>query len=510
MPLSLESNPLRLGLAGAQVAEPCAFVIMGASGDLAQRKLIPALYSLYCEGLLPQGLAIIGIATAEFNDEQYRNFMREAVERAGEMVGPQCSWDNFAKTMRYVRADYTTPECYEKLVELNDWARKECGTAGNIIVYLAIPPSGFNTVVGHMEQTGLAKRTDAWTRVVIEKPMGYNLEEAKQLNNELLRVFREDQIYRIDHYLGKETVQNIQVLRFANSIFEPLWNQRYIDHVQITIAEQGGIGRRGAYYDKAGALRDIIQNHGLALLSLVAMEPPALLSSDDIRNEKLKVLRSIRRITENDVERYTVRGQYGPGMMQGERALGYREEAKVDPNSSTETYVAMEMYIDNLRWSGVPFYIRTGKRLSHMVTEIAIVFKAVPDVLFRHLIPEMHSNVLALRVQPDEGITFKMESKAPGLNFRLRPVLMDFRYGSTFGTPVPEAYERLLLDVAMGDQSLFARIDGVEEAWEILTPILDYWASQKPDDFPNYSPGTWGPQSAFDLIERSGRRWRKL
>lgn len=323
-------------------------------------------------------------------------------------------------------------------------------------------------------------------------------------------MFSEDQVYRIDHYLGKETVQNIQVFRFANSILEPLWNQRYIDHVQITIAEQVGMGRRGAYYDKAGAMRDIIQNHGLQLLSLVAMEPPASLAPDDIRDEKLKVLRNVRRVTPDQVETCTVRGQYGAGMLRGEWVKAYREEPNVDPNSNAETYVAMEMYVDNLRWSGVPFYVRTGKRLSHTITEIAIQFKDVPDVLFKRAIPDIDPNVLAVRVQPDEGITFRIESKMPGLSFRVRPVLMDFRYGSAFGVPVPEAYERLLLDVAMGDASLFARVDSVEEAWEIVTPILDYWASHRATDFPNYLPGTWGPQAAFDLIERSGRRWRKL
>lgn len=510
MPISLDTNPLRLGLTREQVAEPCVFAIIGGTGDLAQRKLMPALFSLYCQGLLPQGFAIIGMALSNYSDDEYRELMRQAVERAGGMAGPACAWENFASGIRYITADFTNPNAYKQLVEMNDWATRERGTSGNIIVYMAIPPSGFYDVVGHLEQTGLPKREGAWTRVVVEKPMGYSLEEAKDLNSELLRVFDEDQVYRIDHYLGKETVQNIQVFRFANSIFEPLWNQRYIDHVQITIAESIGVGRRGGYYEKAGALRDMIQNHGLQLLSLVAMEPSVSLASDDIRDEKLKVLRSVRHFNEDDVEKHVVRGQYGAGLMQGESVPGYREEERVDPESNTETYVALKMQIDNMRWSGVPFYIRTGKRLSHGITEIAIQFKSLPDVLFGKLVHGIEPNILAMRVQPDEGITFRVESKVPGLNFRVQPVLMDFRYGSAFGAAVPEAYERLLLDVAMGDQSLYARIDSVEEAWELVTPILKYWGSHKAQDFPNYQPGTWGPQAAFDLIERDGRRWRKL
>ena len=510
MALTLDTNPLREGLITKTAADPCAFVILGATGSLTQRKLMPALFSLNCYGLLPYGFAVVGLALNDYTEEEYRNLMRQAVEKSGKLGELSCVWDDFAAGMRYVSANYDDIEGYKKLAEMLKWADEERGTSGNRIIYLAVPPSGFKTIVRNLQESGLSK-SNGWTRIIVEKPFGTDLESAKRLDEELLEVFDEEQIYRIDHYLGKETVLNLLVFRFANSIFEPLWNKNYIDSVQITIAETTGIEGRGEYYDKAGALRDIIQNHGLQLLSLVGMEPPASLDANDIRDEKLKLFRSIRRISESDVNKYVVRGQYGAGFSLGEWVPAYREEPNVDPNSNTETFVAMELYIDNWRWSGVPFYIRTGKRLARWITEIAIQFKEVPEILFRKTLPgEVSPNVLIIRIQPDEGIEIMAESKVPGLDFKIRPVQMEFRYGSSFISPVPEAYERLLLDAVMGDTSLFARRDSVEECWELLTPILKAFKHERVEDFPNYLPGTFGPQSAYELIGRSGRRWRKL
>jgi glucose-6-phosphate 1-dehydrogenase len=509
--LVLDTNPLREALMRQKVADPCAVVIFGGRGDLAHRKLMPALFSLSCQGLLPSGFAVIGIGRKDIPDEEHRRDLEKSVEQAGLLGTGSCAWEDFAAGLKYVSADHTDLEDYQKISEALDWADETRSTSGNRLFYLAVPPDSFATIVDNLRESGLAKSNTGWTRIVVEKPFGTDLPSAKRLNDTLLKAFSEDQIYRIDHYLGKETVQNILVLRFANSILEPLWSQKYVDHVQITIAETLGVEDRGDFYDRTGALRDIIQNHGLQLLSLIAMEPPATIEPNDIRNEKDKVLRNIRRIPEADVNRLAVRGQYGPGIMLGEPVPGYREEPKVDPNSNTETFVALELYIDNWRWSGVPFYVRTGKRLSRHATEIAVQFKEVPDVLFRKALPgEVEPNMLVIRVQPDEGTMVRMESKVPGLDFRVRSVQMDFRYGLSFGASAPEAYERLLLDAILGDSSLFARKDSVEECWEIVTPIMEVWQREIADSFPNYLPGTWGPDSSFELIERGGRRWRKL
>ena len=511
MPLILETNPLREGLAREQVADPCAFVIFGATGDLSQRKLMPALFSLYCEGLLPQGFAIIGVARTPNTDDEFREAMRIAVEKSGRLEEGSCAWEGFAAAMTFCNVNFGDMEAYGRLADKLRWADETRGTSGNKIIYLAVPPSGFDVIVNDFEKSKLEKIGDGWTRLIIEKPFGTDLKSARKLNNDLLKVFNEDQIYRIDHYLGKETVQNILVFRFANSILEPLWNQKYIDHVQITIAETLGVEERGAFYDKTGALRDIIQNHGLQLLSLVAMEPPASLTSNDIRDEKMKLFRNVRRMSKDEVSLCSARGQYGAGLMMGEPVSGYREEPKVDSTSSTETFAALQLYIDNWRWSGVPFYLRTGKRLPRRTTEIAIQFKDVPNVLFKKALPEqVQPNMLAIEVQPNEGIMLRMVSKTPGLDLRLRPVYMDFRYGSSFGSPAPEAYERLLLDAVLGDASLFARNDAVEECWDIIGPVLKAWESEPPQKSFDYLPGTWGPKSAFDLIERTGRRWRRL
>jgi glucose-6-phosphate 1-dehydrogenase len=511
MPLSLETNPLRQGLPREALADPCAFVIFGASGDLTKRKLMPALFSLYCQGMLSQGFAVIGFARTDYTDEQFREQMRQAVERSGQLEVGSCAWEDFASCLTYVSADYDNPEAYRQIGDRLAWSDKEHGTSGNRLIYLAVPGFGFDDIVENLADCDWTKSEAGWRRIIVEKPFGSDLESAKRLNRDLQNVFEEDQIYRIDHYLGKETVQNILVFRFANSLFEPIWNQNYIDHVQITIAETLGVEDRGAFYDKTGAMRDIVQNHALQLLSLVAMEPPASLDADDVRNEKMKVFKSVRRIAETDVHRYAVRGQYGPGLMLGEQVPGYRQEPRVDPNSSTETFVALELYIDNWRWANVPFYIRTGKRLPRRSTEIAVQFKDVPDVLFKKLRPEQVApNLLTLNVQPEEGIALRAQSKAPGPGLVLRPVQMDFRYGTSFSKITPEAYERLLLDATVGDTSLFARDDATEECWEIITPILNVWQTERAKDFPNYVPGSWGPRESFEMMERSGRRWRRV
>lgn len=511
MTLSLETNPLREGAVRKQAVDPCAFVIFGATGSLTQRKLMPALFSLACHGHLPNRFAIIGVALNDYTEEQYHDLMRQAVEKAGQITNNGCAWDDFTVRLKYIPGSFDDPQCYSNLASALKWADKQMGTSGNRVIYLAVPPSGFAEIVKNLQQSGLSESDQGWTRIVVEKPFGSSLESAKRLDEEMLDVFKENQIYRIDHYLGKETVQNIFSFRFTNSILEPLWNQKYIDHIQITIAENDGIGGRGGYYDKAGALRDIIQNHGLQLLSLVAAEPPASLDPDAIRDEKLKVFKSIRRYSEGEVSEYVVRGQYAAGYQEGDWVPAYREESQVNPDSNTETFVALELYIDNWRWSGVPFYIRTGKRLARRLTEIAIQFRDVPDILFKKILPErVEPNVIVMRVQPDEGIMFRMESKVPGFDLQMRPVQIDFRYGSTFGAPVPEAYERLLLDIVAGDASLFARADGVEECWEILMPVLNAWETGPASELSNYLPGTWGPKESFDLLERSGRRWRRL
>jgi glucose-6-phosphate 1-dehydrogenase len=511
MTLLLETNPLREGLPTEQVVDPHILILFGATGDLTRRKLMPALFSLYCQGLLPAGFAIIGVARSHYTDDAYRDHIKSALQESGALGQTRCAWEDFAAGLSYISGDYDHPEVYQRLLDKAKTIDQARGTSGNRLFYLAIPPEGVSDIVSGLSESSLAQSENAWTRLVVEKPFGHDLESAKNLNRQLLKVFSENQIYRIDHYLGKETVQNILVSRFANSIWEPLWNQKYIDHVQITIAETLGIEGRGAYYDHAGALRDIVQNHALQILSLIAMEPPASLSADDVRNEKTKVLRNVRRLSEEQALQSSVRGQYGPGLFLGERVRGYREEEKVDPNSNTETFAAVELHIDNWRWSGTPFYVRTGKRMCRRSTEIAIQFKNVPDVLFKREKPEqVEPNVLAIKVQPDEGITLRTESKVPGLELMMRPVQMDFRYGSSFGSQAPEAYERLLLDAALGDPSLCARDDAVEECWDILMPILRTWEANPPKDFPNYIPGTWGPEAASELLERSGRKWRRI
>jgi glucose-6-phosphate 1-dehydrogenase len=382
-------------------------------------------------------------------------------------------------------------------------------TQGNRIFYLATAPEFFGPIVRQIDASGLPKSKDGWTRIIVEKPFGHDLESARQLNKELASVFEESQIYRIDHYLGKETVQNLLVFRFANSIWEPLWNRQYVDHVQITNAEAIGVEGRGAYYEKAGTVRDMIQNHVFQLTSLIAMEPPATLNPNSIRDEKFKAMQSVRAIPLESVGEMAVRGQYGPGYVLGESVVGYRQEPGVDPNSSTETFAALKLYFDNWRWADVPFFLRSGKRLQERITEIAIQFKDVPRNLFTDADAPLQPNILVIRIQPNEGITLRFGVKLPGQAMRIRWVNMDFRYGSSFGVKPPEAYERLLLDCMLGDSTLYARRDMVERGWEIVAPLLEAWKAPAPD-FPNYPAGSWGPKASFDLIERDGRSWRVL
>jgi glucose-6-phosphate 1-dehydrogenase len=495
--------------------QPCAFVLFGATGDLTRRKIVPALFSLKQQNLLPDPFVVVAFARRDKTDASCRDELREAVkEFAPQLPADGPEWQEFARSLYYLRSTLDDPEGYKRLSERLAELDRERGLHGNRLFYLATPPDNFSAIIAHLGQAELNRpgADDGWARIIVEKPFGVDLASAQQLNRELNAVFAEDQIYRIDHYLGKETVQNILVLRFANQIFEPLWNQKYIDHVQITVAETLGMEGRGNYFDHAGITRDMVQNHALQVLTLIAMEPPVALSADSIRDEKVKALKSMRPFTPEDVAKYTVRGQYGPGTIPGkngpEPVPGYREEEGVDPRSTTETYAAFRFALDNWRWAGVPFYVQAGKRMPQRVTEVYIRFKAIPEVLFARLeCSDVRPNRLTIRIQPNEGASLEISSKAPGPEMRVQPVRMDFQYGSSFETPIRDAYERLLLDAIRGDASLFARNDEVEAAWALITPILDAWRDLSCPLFPNYAAGTWGPDAANSLLS-GGRAWR--
>ncbi len=505
-------NPLREGVRLERTAEPCAVVIFGASGDLAKRKLIPALYRLVQERLLPAEFAIIGLGRTPMSDEEFRDKMKQSVvefseaKRVDEEV-----WQSFAQGIRFLPSNIDKPECYQQLGEMLEQVDSERGTQGNRLFYLSVAPEFYAEAVKQLGDAGLTKQDKGWVRVIIEKPFGTSLDSARELNQKILQHLDESQIYRIDHYLGKETVQNLLVFRFANGIFEPMWNRQYIDHIQITNAETVGVEGRGGYYEKSGVVRDMIQNHVFQVLSLVAMEPPATLSPEDVRDEKIKAMHAARAYTPERVRNECVRGQYGAGSIGGKPVPGYREEGGVAPDSVTETYAMITMWFDNWRWSGVPFYIRSGKRLAKRVTEIAIQFKEAPHQLFGAAAMEyVAPNQLVIRIQPDEGITMRFAAKVPGQVTRIRDVTMDFRYGASFGVQLAEAYERLILDCILGDSTLYARADMTERGWEIVEPILDAWAATKAEAvFPNYEAGSWGPDESFKLLEKTGDHWRR-
>jgi len=487
-------------------------VVFGASGDLASRKLIPAIYNLIRDSLLAPEFVLVGYARQPKTHESFRKDMLDAVGRYSRYPAAPRTSTHFASRLFYCEGDYADPAGYARLADLLTECDRKYHTNGNRLYYFATPPSLVPAIVSHLGRAGLVSPRatgDGWTRVVVEKPFGRDLSSAQEFNRLLSSVLNERQIYRIDHYLGKETVQNILVFRLGNGVFEPLWNSRYVDHVQITVGESLGVERRGRYFEEAGILRDMVQNHLLQLLTLVAMEPPVAFEADAVRDEKVKVLKALRPLTADEMDRTVVRGQYGPGRIGDEAVSGYREEPDVKPDSRTETFAAMAVYIDNWRWAGVPFFLRAGKRMPRRVTEIAIHFKQAPHALFRAAgCATLERNVLTLRIQPDEGISLGFGSKAPGPTIRIEPVRMDFRYEAAFGGAPPDAYDRLLLDSIMGDSTLFARHDEVEYAWSFITPILEAWSRYPPSDFPNYPAGTWGPRAADDLIQEGHRTWQ--
>jgi glucose-6-phosphate 1-dehydrogenase len=496
-------NPLREGLNLPRTPEPCALVIFGASGDLTRRKLFPAIYSLAARNLLPERFAIVGVARSEETDAGFRSKMKKAVAEFGRDPIQEKAWRRLAAGMRYIATDFADDGGEDRLIDLLEEIDKERGTAGNRVFYFAVPPMAISVLVdrlGHRRD-----RWRGWTRLIIEKPFGSDRESARRLNQELNRFFEEREIFRIDHYLGKETVQNMLALRFANGIFEPIWNRQFVDHVEITVAESIGIEGRAAFYEQAGAIRDVFQNHLLQLVALTAMEPPADFTADSVRNEKVKVLHSMRAPSPKSV----VRGQYGAGYIEGKRVPGYRREPGVAGNSTTETFVAATLHVDNWRWAGTPFYVRTGKRLAKRETTIAIEFQRAPHPPFaKEADEDLRPNVLLIHVQPDEGVSLAIGAKVPGYGLRLRTVHMDFLYGGAFRVELPDAYERLILDCLLGDATLFTRADEVDEQWSLVDSIVEGWARERPK-FPNYDAGTWGPAAADELMSRDGREWRR-
>src|SRR5437667_3896730 len=505
-----QTNPLREGLSTRAVPQPCAIVIFGATGDLTHRKLMPALYNLAADGELPPAVAVIGFARRPKTDEEFRKEMEEATRKFSRQMVRDEIWKTFSQSVFYHQSEFGDPNGYKSLAERLEKIDKERGTRGNRLFYFAAGPDQFETILKNLKAAGLNRAKEgSWARVIIEKPFGTDLKSARELNRIVSEAFDESQIYRIDHFLGKETAQNILVLRFANATLEPLWNTRYIDHLQITAAETLGVEGRAGYYEKAGALSDMVQNHLLQLLCLVAMEAPSDLSADSIRDEKVKVVRCLRRMSADEVGSNVVRGQYAEGAINGKSVPGYRSENNVDPKSMTDTFVALRLNIDNWRWWDVPIYMRVGKRLPKSGTEISVHFKKAPFVLFNKETNE--ANVLVIRIQPDEGISLRMQAKMPGTSFRIEPVKMDFQYGTSFGKASPEAYERLLLDAISGDATLFARRDEVEEAWAFIDIIENAWSEKtNPPELSFYPAGSWGPEEADELLARDGRAWRSF
>lgn len=490
-------------------------VIFGATGDLTHRKLLPALYNLGFDQYLPNGFVVIGAARSRLSDQEFRDKMYDGIKKFSRRGLDEDVWRSFADNVHYQPVDGTKPEDFVKLKERIESLCKEKGETFNYLYYLATSPSFFGEICTNLKRAGLVEEPGSGMRstsVIIEKPFGHDLSSARELNLTLRGSFAEEQIYRIDHYLGKETVQNILVFRFANGIFEPLWNRNYIDHIQISVCEHLGLGGRAGYFDKTGIMRDIVQNHLLQVLSLLCIEPPISLSdADSIRDEKVKVLKSIKRFSPEEVHTRSIRAQYKKGFIEGAQVPGYLEEQGVDDKSTTDTFVALNLEIDNWRWSGVPIYVRAGKRLPKRITEITVFFKRPPGSLFRgRQIQELEQNVLAIQVQPKEGISLTVSSKPPGPRMRIRPVAMDFTYDTSFGVASPEAYERLILDAMKGDATLFTRNDEIEESWDLLAPVFESWSSDKPPAVHSYEAGTWGPSAAANLLKPLNHKWRRL
>jgi glucose-6-phosphate 1-dehydrogenase len=508
------SNPLRAGLdATNRIGDPCTVVFFGASGDLTKRMLIPAMYNLRLGGILPTNFGIIGFSRSDKSHYDFREEMREALgefSRSGAPKDPL--WSDFADRLYYIQGAFDDTESYHELrrrLEEND---EQHGTAGNRLYYLSTPPTMFPVIIQQLSAAGLGPKDQAkgWSRIIIEKPFGTDLDSARALQTEVEKVFDEKQVYRIDHYLGKEPVQDIMALRFANVMFEPIWNRLYVDSVQITAAETVGVEGRGGYYDHAGAMRDMIQNHVINLLALVAMEPPISPNADHIRDEKFKVLSAVRPIKEDDVAKLTARGQYGMGLVDGKPVPGYRDEPSVDPNSTTETYACVKFHIDNWRWADVPFYLRSGKRLARKGSEIAVRFRGIPHRIFGESGDQIENNTLVMKIQPEEGVSIRFNAKVPGPKMHIRGVTMDFNYGTGFGVSSAPAYERLIGDAMRGDATLFTRWDAVQCAWEAVMPILNRWENTRMVDFPNYLAGSQGPQSADALLVADQREWRRI
>ncbi len=509
-------NPFRT--AGKENTElsPCTLVIFGATGDLTHRKLFPALYNLAIDGLLPTHFSTIGVARRELSDSDFRSDIAGSIKKFSRRKNVEPSiWNDLEKHTYYVECPFDSPEHYLDLKKKIEELEAQSGMHGNRMFYLATSPDYFEVISKNLASVGLLDQDDRQkSRVVVEKPFGHDLDSARELNSALLKCMKEEQIFRIDHYLGKETVQNLLVFRFSNGFFEPIWNHKYIHHVEISVCESIGVGGRAGYFDTSGILRDIVQNHALQLLCLVGLEPPVAFEADAVRDEKVKVLRSIRRIPLDKVSSQVVRGRYQSGSVDGKPVVGYLGEQDVDPNSTTETYVAMQFLIDNWRWAGVPFFIRAGKRLAKRVTEISVHFKEVPHLLFKDLDSKSwKSNVLSFRIQPDEGISFKISAKPPGPKVAIQSVNMDFSYGTSFGVEPPEAYERLLLDAMKGDATLFTRNDEIEQAWDLLENVFKSWSGEgtQPPPVYGYESGSWGPPAADELLQKYIKKsWRRI
>jgi glucose-6-phosphate 1-dehydrogenase len=513
MSTPMSTNPLRdpQDRRLPKVAGPCGMVIFGVTGDLSRKKVMPAIYDLASRGLLPPGFSLVGYARRDWADQDFAQVVHDSVKEHARTEFREEVWDQLSEGFRFVSGDFSDDRAFDTLRQTIQDLDRVRGTGGNHAFYLSIPPRFFPDVIGQLKEHGLAEvGPDSWRRVVVEKPFGSDLKSARALNATIHEVFPPESVFRIDHYLGKETVQNILVFRFGNGIFEPIWNRNYIDHVQITAAETLGVEGRGPFYEKAGALRDVVQNHVMELLSFVTMEPPSSFEAEAVRREKVKVWRAIPSIPIKDA----VRGQYGPGVVEGKKVVGYRDEDRVNPESGTETYAAVKLGIENWRWAGVPFYLRAGKRMKKRATEISIQFKQPPLLIFNRMqasgpCNDIQPNLLTIRIQPNEGIALRFGAKVPNTpNMSVCPVNMDFDYAAAFGTSTANGYERLLLDAMLGDQTLFAHRDGVEVTWSLYTPILEAWAAKNPEVFPNYFAGTWGPDCSDRLLEREGHVWR--